>query len=63
MEATNEQLIKKIDELQSKRLAHRLSDKIKEALSFVGFILSTLGAVGLSCYDIYHCYGCWWSYV
>jgi hypothetical protein len=46
METTNEQLIKKIDELQSKRLAHRLSDKIKEALSFVGFILSTLGAVG-----------------
>ena len=46
METTNEQLMQKIDELQSKRLAHRLSDKIKEALSFVGFILSTLGAVG-----------------
>jgi len=43
----NEEDIKqKIKELEAKNLRHKLNSKIKEILSFVGFMLSVLGGIG-----------------
>lgn len=41
-----EEIKKKIEELENKKLNKRLNQKIKEALSFIGFILSVLGGIG-----------------
>jgi hypothetical protein len=42
----NDNLKKRIEELENKKLSKKLNDKVKETLAFVGFLLSTLGAFG-----------------
>ena len=41
-----QEIKKKIEELESKKLNRKLNNKIKEMLSFIGFILSVLGGIG-----------------
>jgi len=43
---TENEIKKKIEELESKKLNKKLNSKIKEMLSFIGFILSVLGGIG-----------------
>lgn len=41
-----EEIKKKIEELENKKISKKLNAKVKEMLSFIGFILSILGGIG-----------------
>ena len=43
---TDEEIKKKIEELEKNKIGKKLNLKIKEMLSFIGFILSVLGGIG-----------------